>query len=252
MDLYTRSAPYYDLIYAPIVDYRRESELLEGAFKKYAGREVQCILDLGCGTGNHAFALAARGYEVLGLDLNEEFIALARDKARRRRGRASFEAGDMRVLPSDKPFDAIISMFGAFDHVAKKDAPATLRQFPDLLEPGGLLLFEWWNQAGAIDGYSDWLEREVEDLYLLRLGKARVPAEGGTVELTLKHLVLRNDQLEEVFTERGTLALYEMEEMRTLLEGAGLEPLAMLDWSRKSLKPSRPKDYRVLAVARKG
>src|SRR5437773_12245398 len=39
------------------------------------------VLDVGCGPGRHAFALARLGIDVVGVDLSEDFIALARDAA---------------------------------------------------------------------------------------------------------------------------------------------------------------------------
>src|SRR5579864_9467395 len=39
------------------------------------------VLDVGCGPGRHARALAARGVDVVGLDVSERFVALAREGA---------------------------------------------------------------------------------------------------------------------------------------------------------------------------
>lgn len=250
MDFYTRSARYYDLIYGGIVDYERECDLLEGAFVRYGHRKIRRVLDVGCGSGGHALVLAARGYDVRGVDRNEEFIAQARAKAGAQGG-VRFEIGDMRDLPGKEVHDAVISMFGAFDHLPREDAPAALGGFAERLVAGGLLLFEWWNVAGAIDGHQDWLEREEGGLHLVRLGQSKVDAEHKVADITLKHLVFRDDRLEETFTEREPLALYRTEEIRSLLEKAGLESVAMLDWTRKSLEPARPNDYRILAVARR-
>lgn len=41
----------------------------------------QLVLDLGCGVGDQAFELAARGASVIGIDANEELLATARAKS---------------------------------------------------------------------------------------------------------------------------------------------------------------------------
>lgn len=251
MNLYARSAPYYDLIYDPLVDSEREADLLEEIFRRYARRPVQRVLDLGCGTGTHATALASRGYEVLGVDRNETFIALAEEKTRDWEGGPRFVLGDMRDPGTMGGFDALIIMLGAFDHLPRPGAEDALRGFRDHLEPGGILAFEWWNEQGAVDGYQDWLERKGEGIRLIRLGQGKVDTTAHTLEITLKHLVLRDERVEEAFTERDTMALYGAEEMEALLSRAGLTPLAMLDWTRKALDPHRPDDFQVLAVARR-
>ena len=65
------------------------------------------VLDVGCGPGRHAHALARRGIEVLGIDITP---ALRRPRPRRtRRAGATFERLDARALPFDAEFDAAIS-----------------------------------------------------------------------------------------------------------------------------------------------
>ncbi|MFQ5553458.1 MAG: class I SAM-dependent methyltransferase [Thermoplasmata archaeon] len=251
VEFYERSARYYDLIYGSIVDYEREGTLLEEVFQRYAERPIRRVLDLGSGTGNHALVLASRGYDVLGIDRSEAFVAVAREKARERPAGPRFVVGDMRELSMEDQFDAIISMFGAFGHVPRGEAGDALRRFRHRLEPGGILAFEWWNEPGTRDGYQDWLEREGEGIRLIRMGKSRVDREAHTLEITLKHVVLRGDRLDDTFTERALMALYEVEVMEGLLSHAGLTPVAMLDWTRKTLEPSRPDDLRALAVARR-
>ena len=70
------------------------------------------VLDVGCGPGRHSHELARRGHEVVGLDVSETFIALARRDAPRG---ATFVHGDARTMSFDSEFDAVISLCqGAF------------------------------------------------------------------------------------------------------------------------------------------
>ena len=57
-----RFAKYYDEIYHELVDYEGDVEFLERVFRRFRGKP-KTILDLRCGTGNHDFPLARRGYE---------------------------------------------------------------------------------------------------------------------------------------------------------------------------------------------
>lgn len=73
------------------------------------------VLDVGCGPGRHALALARRGVDVTGVDLSEEFIALARKAAAEEGLACSFEVADARSLAYDGEFDAAICLCqGAF------------------------------------------------------------------------------------------------------------------------------------------
>lgn len=249
--VYGESAPYYDLIYEDIVDYARECDFLEELFRRHAGRAIQRVLDLGCGTGNHALVLADRGYEVVGVDLSGAFIARAREKARDVATPPTFLEGDMRNLRVEGPFDAAIIMFGAFGHIAKADASPTLEGVAARLAEGGLLLFEFWNPAGAQDGHEDWLERNREGARLLRLGRSRLREAEGSLEIRFKYYLLRGGRLEDEFEEVATMALYAQDAMVKRLRGAGFCPVAMLDWSAKSLDPVEGTPFRILAVARR-
>jgi SAM-dependent methyltransferase len=101
------------------------------------------VLDVGCGPGRHALALAERGIEVVGVDISERFIELARAEAP---SLATFVRLDARSLPFDAEFDAVISLCqGAFG-LAGTDA-ASIRD-PDgvvlagmarAVRPGGLV-----------------------------------------------------------------------------------------------------------------
>jgi SAM-dependent methyltransferase len=72
------------------------------------------ILDVGCGPGRHAHALAVRGFEVVGVDISERFVALAREAAPVG-ALVTFERADARALRFDTEFDAVISLCqGAF------------------------------------------------------------------------------------------------------------------------------------------
>lgn len=77
------------------------------------------VLDVGCGPGRHAHALAERGILVHGVDISERFVELARRDAP---SGATFEALDARALPFADEFDAAISLCqGAFGLVGEHD-----------------------------------------------------------------------------------------------------------------------------------
>jgi SAM-dependent methyltransferase len=72
----------------------------------------QRVLDVGCGPGRHAHALGRRGIEVVGVDVSERFLAIAREGAP---DGVTFVRADARRLTYDGEFDAVISLCqGAF------------------------------------------------------------------------------------------------------------------------------------------
>ena len=93
------------------------------------------VLDVGCGPGRHARALAERGMSVVGIDISERFVELARDGAPQG---ATFVLGDARAMTFAAEFDAAISLCqGAFGLVPGEDAEV-LRRMVQALRPGGV------------------------------------------------------------------------------------------------------------------
>ena len=91
-------------------------------------------LDLACGTGDIAFALAARGAQVSGLDITFRMLQLARAKG----SAASFLAGDMLALPfRDGEFDLVTAGYGLRN---VPDIPRALTEIRRVLKPGGRFL----------------------------------------------------------------------------------------------------------------
>lgn len=73
------------------------------------------VLDVGCGPGRHALALADRGIEVVGVDISQRFVDLAVEQAAALGLPATFVRLDARDLPFEAEFDAAISLCqGAF------------------------------------------------------------------------------------------------------------------------------------------
>jgi demethylmenaquinone methyltransferase/2-methoxy-6-polyprenyl-1,4-benzoquinol methylase len=96
------------------------------------------ILDVATGTGMVAFALAARGAEVVGLDQSESMLAGAQTRLGRTpdlAGRLSFMPGEAEALPfADGEFDAL-----SFTYLLRyvDDRAATVRELARVVAPGG-------------------------------------------------------------------------------------------------------------------
>jgi SAM-dependent methyltransferase len=100
------------------------------------------VLDVGCGPGRHAHALAERGMEVVGVDISQRFVDLATEHAP---VGATFVRADARALAFDAEFDTAISLCqGAFGLTGGPGAPldgdgAVLDGMARALRPAGRL-----------------------------------------------------------------------------------------------------------------
>ena len=77
--MFSASAEFYDLIYSTFKDYTGEAEQIAGLLREL-NPECRAVLDVACGTGEHARVLATHGFVVDGLDLDAAFVRIAEQK----------------------------------------------------------------------------------------------------------------------------------------------------------------------------
>jgi SAM-dependent methyltransferase len=127
-------------------DYAQECDLIERFFQVYhPDQPVKTVLDMGCGTGNHALPLAGRGYAVAGVDRSAGMLAAARSKAAAAGLNAEFHEGDVRTFALGRQFDAVLMMFAVLGYqLTNEDAMAALKNVRAHLKPGGAFVFDVW------------------------------------------------------------------------------------------------------------
>jgi SAM-dependent methyltransferase len=131
----------------------QEVEYLIGALGLESGQRV---LDVGCGPGRHSLALARRGFEVVGVDLSPDFVALARDHAAAECLTAQFEEADVRTLAYDAEFDAALCLCqGGFGLLGGRDESAVFGHIAAALRPGAALAITAFHTAFAVRHLED-------------------------------------------------------------------------------------------------
>lgn len=95
------------------------------------------LIEFGCGTGWLSLFLAARGYDVTGVDISPDAIAAARQQAEARGVHVSFSVGDYEEPPPAQDCDYAL-FFDALHHA--EDEALAVRRAWEALRPGGALI----------------------------------------------------------------------------------------------------------------
>jgi SAM-dependent methyltransferase len=127
-----------------------DASFVDRALALVAGARV---LDLGCGFGRHAIALARHGYHLTGVDLSEPMLKLARDLAASAQVAIDWQRRDMRDLRGLGPFDACICLYTAFGFFADDENRLVLEQVCDVLRPGGAFMLDVSNPLALMHGW---------------------------------------------------------------------------------------------------
>lgn len=127
----------------------RWSRRLAGPFISFAALgNAASVLDVGCGTGSLAFALAEAAPKavIAGIDTSQAFVDYARAKAAD--ARLTFEQGDAAALPhADGAFDAALSLL-VLNFVP--DAEKAAREMARVTKPGGVVAASVWDLRGGL------------------------------------------------------------------------------------------------------
>ncbi len=137
--LFATIADRYDLI-TRLLSYGQDRRWKRRLVSLAGARRAERALDLATGTGDIAFAIAARGARVTGLDITPRMIELAAARASRG-GRAqppAFLVGDMLALPfPSRSFDLVTTGYGLRN---VPDLAQAIDEIQRVLKPGGRLL----------------------------------------------------------------------------------------------------------------
>jgi SAM-dependent methyltransferase len=146
----------------------KEAVFVEKALELTAGARV---LDLCCGPGRHSVPLAQHGFDVISLDLNPAYLELARHAAEAGNVSLKTVVADMREIPFQSYFDAIVNMYSSFGYLESEAEDArVLESAAKASKPGGRLFLDMLNREWAVANYiqNDWHSGEDGTLYVER------------------------------------------------------------------------------------
>jgi ubiquinone/menaquinone biosynthesis C-methylase UbiE len=214
--VFTESAELYDAIYS-FKNYAAEAAQI-AALVRTVKPATRSILDVACGTGEHARHLAAtHGFDVDGLDLDAGLLRVAREKHQAGR----FFQADMSDFALEKRYDAVLCLFSSIAYlVTLERTRRALECFRRHLREGGVLLVEPWFPPGGLEhGHvfrhtGTHLGRTVERV-------SRTEIDGRISRLRFDYRVDTPNGLRHA-SEVHDLGLFTREEMATVFEEAGL------------------------------
>lgn len=163
IEVFAEYAAYYDLLYKD-KDYGKECEYINQLIKESAP-QAGTILNLGCGTGNHDFILAEKGYSITGIDFSEQMISLANERLKNS-GKINLEfiTGDVRDLRLGKKFDVVISLFHVMSYqVTNSDILNAFKTAIEHLSGNGIFIFDFWYGPAVLTSRPEERTKVLED-----------------------------------------------------------------------------------------
>ena len=167
--------PYYHILYKNRND--EEAQAFMDNITHYLNMpENGTILDLACGKGRHSIYLNKLGYQVTGVDLSENSIAIAKESSNET---LQFKTHDMRE-PMNETFDAVFNLFTSFGYFdTHEDNIKTLKAIKESINEYGFGVIDFFNadfiienlvaeETKEIDGITFHIKRAVENKKIIK------------------------------------------------------------------------------------
>jgi len=246
MNAYKDLATSYDRLtndvdYRAIVDFYWEILNREGLHPRTAA-------DLACGTGSVALLLAQKGLRVTGVDMSEEMLCMAAQKAENTENRPTFVCQRLQNLHLPVGVDLVVSALDGLDYILHPaDCEKAIQRVYKALNPGGCFIFDvnTPEKLRAMDGQV-FLDED-DDVYCVWRGEFD---EESNICTYWMDLFQKNGNIWQRSCEEHREYAYTVVQLTSYLKSAGFTAIEV--FADRKLTAPQPGEQRVYFKARKG
>jgi SAM-dependent methyltransferase len=214
-------AAWYDALYESLgKDHATEARQLLERVTTQLGHQPTSWLDVACGTGQHLAAVADEVGEVVGVDLSEAMLDVARARLG---GRVELLVADQRDLDLGRRFEVVSSLFSSIGYAADlAELDATVAALARHVAPGGVLVLEpWIDPADWEDARTQVVDVEEADRRAVRVITSRREGDVSVLEVAVVSAAAGRLTVER---EDHRMLLVPRERLLGSVRAAGLEP----------------------------
>lgn len=236
---------YDDLMYD--VDYKKRTTYLMKLFKKY-GNPPTLLLDAACGTGGFSCEFAKCGIEVIGVDMSEEMLSVAREKSMNEGRDILFLCQKLEELDLYGTVDGAVCCLDSLNHITDYNSLCkAIGKISLFLEKDKLFIFDVNTEYKHKEVLADNIFVIDRD-YLYCVWANAFTNNKNITDISLDFFV-KEDKLYERFTEQFSERAYTPEELQKAIEKAGLQILNIFEDMTEN--PVNEKTERAIYVTRK-
>ena len=249
MEAYTSFAEVYDT-FMDNVPYTEWADYLQSVLKE-DGIEDGLVLELGCGTGSMTEELAARGYDMIGVDNAQEMLEIAMRKKEKSGHDILYLLQDMQEFELYGTVRAVVSVCDSVNYIDREGLLEVFRLVNNYLDPEGLFVFDFNTEYKyeTVLG-SRTIAEDRKDCSFIWDNYYYEDEKINEYELTLFIREQEDDSLYRKYQETHYQRAYTLEEIKSLLGGAGLVFVAAYDAYTKEAPDEKSERISVIARER--
>lgn len=246
MDAYHALAASYDRL-TNDVDYRQTVEFYKNILER-EGCTPRTAVDLACGTGSVALLLAQDGVRVTGVDLSEEMLTVACQKAQDMENAPTFVCQPLQALRLPRGVDLAVCALDSLDYITNPDdCREAIRRVYQVLNPGGIFIFDvnTPEKLRAMDGQV-FLDED-DDVYCVWRGE--FDEETNICSYGMDLFQRQGKVWHRTFEEHREYA-YSRQQLTQFLKDAGFVRIRV--YGDRRFEEPQPGEQRIYFSARKG
>lgn len=246
MEAYTSFASVYDT-FMDNIPYEEWAEYLSGLLAEYEVTDG-IVLDLGCGTGTLTELMAARGFDMIGVDYSEEMLEIAMEKRAESGRDILYLLQDMREFELYGTVRAAISICDSLNYITEEaELEEVFRLVNNYLDPEGVFIFDF----NTVYKYREILGDQTiaesrEDCSFIWDNYYYEEEQINEYELSL--FLQEEGNLYRKYVETHYQKGYELETIKSLLEKSGMKFVTAYDAFTRN--PPTKESERVYVIAR--
>ena len=246
MEAYTSFASVYD-IFMDNIPYEEWAEYLSRLLAEYEVTDG-IVLDLGCGTGTLTELMAARGFDMIGVDYSEEMLEIAMEKRAESGRDILYLLQDMREFELYGTVRAVISICDSLNYITEEaELEEVFRLVNNYLDPEGVFIFDF----NTVYKYREILGDQTiaesrEDCSFIWDNYYYEEEQINEYELSL--FLQEEGNLYRKYVETHYQNGYELETVKRLLEKSGMKFVTAYDAFTRN--PPTKESERVYVIAR--
>ena len=247
---YENLAQVYDRIMTEDVDYHQWAEYCSKLFQD-AGCPGKKIVDLGCGTGGITLEMQRLGWQMCGVDLSQAMLKQVEDRFKA--ANADIKLFHQDITKLDLPFkaDGALATFDTFNYLCcKEDVLACLKQIYTMLNPQGILVFDYNTFFKLADILGDNTYSYYSD-DVVYIWENNFDVEEKICEMELTFFIKQPNGLYERTTEKHRQKAYTLKEWQEMLEECKFTFLAAFDQLTAETIAEEEFEEKIFVVARK-
>lgn len=245
MDGYSALGSVYDT-FTENVDYDAAARYCDAVFNKNSINKI--VLDAGCGTGTLTLLLSSLGYDMIGVDVSEQMLARAYEKAAETGADVRFICQDLCELDLYGTVGGVVCMLDTLSHIpSKKQLETVLSRFSLFTEKGGILIFDLNTEYKHRNSLAD-NTFVFEDENSFVVWRNSLDEKSARVDMTVNVFsAVKSGYRRD--TDEFSEYVYDLQTVKALLERCGYELCEVLDG--ESYKQLDERSERMLICAKK-